>query len=108
MSTRISAAGGVRPAPRWWRTFERGMIMIMIPATVACIQGWGFGNDIIVTRATLLVSVFGAALIKFIGMILVDPEDNYVSNLAQSDQNKIEELNTPPVKIENNNHNQPS
>lgn len=106
MSTKISAAGGVRPAPRWWRNFERGMIMIMIPAIVSCIQGWGLSNDLITTRATLMVTVFGSAIIKFIGMLLVDSEDNYVSNLPKSDQEKIEDLDSPPIKIEN--HNQSS
>jgi hypothetical protein len=30
--------------------------------------------------------------------MLVDPDDNYVSNLTQQDQNKITDVNNPPVK----------
>lgn len=97
MSTKISVIGGSRPAPRWWRNFERGMIMIIIPSTILVLQGWEFTNPLVTTRAILIVNVILSAVIKFIGMMLVDPNDNYISNLSESDQAKIEEINTPPV-----------
>jgi len=96
MPTKISAQGATRPAPKWWRNFERGMLLVMIPATVLVLQSWKFDNELKATRLILIINVLLTAVIKFVGMMLVDTEDNYVSNLSQSDQNKVE-VNNPPV-----------
>lgn len=96
MPTIISAQGASRPAPKWWRNFERGMLLVMIPATVLVLQSWKFDNELKATRIILVVNVLLTAVIKFIGMMLVDTEDNYVSNLTPSDQDKVE-VNNPPV-----------
>lgn len=100
MATQISAAGATRPAPKWWRNLERGLLMVIIPAAVAIIGTWGFKNELQATRLTLIVNVALVAVIKFIGMMLVDPDDNYVSNLPQQEQEKITDVNVPPVKKE--------
>lgn len=96
MATRISSEGASRPAPRWWRNFERGMLLVMIPSIVLVLQSWKFKDELQATRIILLVNVVLTAVIKFAGMMLVDTEDNYVSNLTQSDQNKVE-VNNPPL-----------
>lgn len=95
MPTRISAAGATRPAPKWWRNFERGTLMVLIPSAVAILQGWGL-DDAVSTKAMLMVNVGLVAVIKFVGMMLVDTEDNYVSNLTEREQRSVD-INTPPV-----------
>ncbi len=59
-----------RPAPKWWRNLEDGLLMIMIPATVAVIMGWGFKDDAFVTKLVLFINTGVVALIKFIGKLL--------------------------------------
>jgi hypothetical protein len=81
MATIISSQGASRPAPKWWRNFERGMLLVMIPASVLVLQSWKFNDELQATRIILIVNVALTALIKFIGMMLVDTDDNYVSNL---------------------------
>ena len=85
MATIISSQGASRPAPKWWRNFERGMLLVMIPATVLVLQSWKFNDELQATRIILIVNVAMTALIKFIGMMLVDTDDNYVSNLKLDD-----------------------
>lgn len=97
MATQFSSKGSSRPAPGWWRNLERGLLMVMIPAAVAIIGTWGFQNELQATRLTLIVNVALVAVIKFVGMMLVDTEDNYVSNLSQKDQDSIQNVNNPPV-----------
>lgn len=98
MATVISSQGASRPAPRWWRNFERGMLLVMIPASVLVLQSWKFDDELHATRIILIVNVALTALIKFVGMMLVDTEDNYVSNLPSSEQQKIQDVNVPPVE----------
>lgn len=90
MATKISAAGATRPAPKWWRNLERGLLLVMIPAIVLTLQSWQFANELQATRIILIVNVVLTALIKFIGMMLVDTEDNYVSNLPEEQQEKVD------------------
>lgn len=97
MATQFSPKGMSRPAPVWWRNLERGLLMVLIPAAIAIIGTWGFENELYVTRLTLIINVALVAVIKFIGMLLVDTEDNYVSNLSESDQSKIT-VNNPPIE----------
>ena len=98
MATQFSPKGASRPAPVWWRNLERGLLMVLIPAAVAVIGTWGFKNELQATRLTLIVNVALVAVIKFIGMMLVDTDDNYVSNLSEADQNKITDLNNQSAK----------
>jgi len=97
MATRISAAGAARPAPKWWRNLERGLLIVLIPAAVAIIQTWGFEDELKAVRLTLIINVALVAVVKFIGMMLVDTDDNYVSNLPAEQQAQID-VNIPPVK----------
>lgn len=69
-----------KPAPKWWRKLENGLLMVLIPAAVAMLMGWGFQNPSKADRAILLINTGLVALIKFIGMMLADGDD-YVSNL---------------------------
>lgn len=97
MATIISAQGASRPAPKWWRNLERGLLLILIPAATLIIQGWGFRNQTLALQWNLVINTGLTAIIKFIGMMLVDPDDNYVSNLPQSEQDKIETIADPPI-----------
>lgn len=99
MATKISQQGLNRPAPKWWRNFERGMLLVMIPASVLVLQSWEFANELQATRIILIVNVALTALIKFVGMMLVDTEDNYVSNLPEEEQAKIEDVNVTVKKV---------
>lgn len=63
-----------KPAPRAWRKFEDGMLMVMIPATVAIVMGWGFKDEAFANKITLLINVGLVALIKFIGKFLANGE----------------------------------
>lgn len=98
MATVISSQGASRPAPRWWRNLERGMLLIMIPAATVIIQSWDFSDETLTLKINLIVNTGLAAIIKFVGMMLVDTEDNYVSNLPTSEQQKIQDVNVPPVE----------
>lgn len=98
MATVISAQGATRPAPKWWRNLERGLLLILIPAATVIIQSWGFNNEALALKINLIVNTGITALIKFIGMMLIDTDDNYVSNLTEKDQAKIIDVNNPPVK----------
>jgi hypothetical protein len=98
MATIISSQGASRPAPRWWRNLERGMLLILIPAATVIIQSWGFNDEKLALKINLMVNTGLAALIKFIGMMLVDTDDNYISNLPEKEQQKLTDMNVPPVK----------
>lgn len=95
MATQLSLQGVGRPAPRWWRNLERGLLMVLIPAIIAVISSWKFQDEKFALRLTLIINVLLVATIKFIGMTIFDPEDNYVSNLTAVDQNKIQDINPP-------------
>ena len=97
MATRMSSAGLKRPAPKWWRNLERAMVLVLIPSAVMMIQSWKFVDELQAARLTLLISVGLSAFIKAVGMLLVDTEDNYVSNLPQDEQDSVN-VNIPPVK----------
>jgi len=99
MATKISQQGLHRPAPRWWRNFERGMLLVMIPAIVLVLQSWEFKDELQATRIILIVNVALTAVIKFVGMMLVDTDDNYVSNLPEEEQAKIDDVNVMVKKV---------
>lgn len=94
MATKISVSGLKRPGPRWWRNVERASLLVLIPAAVMMIQAWEFANELQAARLTTLISVGLTALIKAVGMFLVDTEDNYVSNLTDDEQSVVE-VNPP-------------
>jgi hypothetical protein len=100
MATIISSQGASRPAPRWWRNLERGLLLILIPAATAIIQG-ATHSSTLALQLNLYINTGLVAIIKFIGMMLVDTEDNYVSNLTERDQAKIVDVNNPPVEKKN-------
>jgi hypothetical protein len=99
MATKISQQGLNRPAPKWWRNLERGLLLLLIPAATAIIQSWKFADEITALKLNLIINTGLTAVIKFIGMMLVDTEDNYVSNLPEEEQNKIEDVNVTVKKV---------
>lgn len=76
-----------KPAPRWWRKLEDGLLMILIPATVAIIMGWDFADDAFANKLTLIINTGIVALIKFIGKILANGEE-YVAVDKNTDTNQ--------------------
>lgn len=100
MATRISSQGAIRPAPKWWRNVERGMLLVLIPAATAIIQSWGFENELLALKVNLVINTGLTAIIKFAGMMLVDTEDNYVSNLPESEQRQVGNVDAPSTEIE--------
>jgi hypothetical protein len=68
-----------KPAPKWWRKLENGLLMILIPATVAILQGIDFKDPATATKWILYINVGLVAIIKFIGYMLANGDD-YVSN----------------------------
>jgi hypothetical protein len=71
----VSRKNMYRPAPKSWRKFEDGMLMILIPASVAVIMGWGFSDEAYVNKLTLLINTGLVALIKFVGKMLANGEE---------------------------------
>jgi hypothetical protein len=99
MPTKISQQGLHRPAPKWWRNLERGLLLLLIPAATAIIQSWKFADEITALKLNLIINTGLTAVIKFIGMMLVDTEDNYVSNLPEEEKAKIEDVNVTVTKV---------
>jgi hypothetical protein len=64
-----------RPAPKQWRKFEDAMLTILIPAIVLIVTSWGFKNEALANKITLLVNVGLVALIKVIGKLLANGEE---------------------------------
>jgi hypothetical protein len=71
---------------------------MLIPAATVIIQSWGFADQNLALKINLVVNTGLTAVIKFIGMMLVDTEDNYVSNLPAEEQDKIADINNPTGK----------
>lgn len=97
MATKVSAQGLNRPSPKWWRNTERALLLVLIPSSVMMIQSWKFTDELLATRIILMVSVGLTAIVKAVGMMLVDTDDNYVSNLTEKEQDGVD-INVPPVK----------
>lgn len=95
MATKMSTQGLNRPAPKWWRNLERGLLLILIPSVTVIIQSWGFADEKLALKLNLIINTGLTAIIKFVGMMLVDTEDNYVSNMPQAEQDKLESINDP-------------
>lgn len=92
MPTKISAAGASRPSPKWWRNLERGLLLILIPSATVIIQSWDFGDEKAALKLNLIINTGLGAIIKFVGMMLVDTEDQYVSNLPEEVKEHIEDV----------------
>ena len=73
-----------RPAPHWWRKLENGLLMILIPAVVAMLMGWGFDDESKANRVILLINTGLVALIKFVGVMLANGEE-YVTKKEEED-----------------------
>lgn len=78
----VSTSNANRPAPKWWRKLENGLLMVLIPAIVAILMGWGFADEAFANKLILLINTGIVALVKFIGMMLANGDD-YLSNYQQ-------------------------
>lgn len=74
-NTSFKASNFSKPAPRWWRKLEDGLLMILIPAIVAMLMGWGFKDEAFANKIILLINTGVVAVIKFIGKMLANGED---------------------------------
>lgn len=66
---------------------------MLIPSATVIIQSWGFADENLALKINLIVNTGLTAVIKFIGMMLVDPDDNYISNLPAEEKEKITDVN---------------
>lgn len=57
-----------KPAPLWYRRLSNALIIFVIPATIALLQGWGLSDKVL--NHWMLVLAFIPAGIKGIGIIL--------------------------------------
>ena len=74
----ISLKNANRPAPLSYRKFENAYFIVIAPAVVSLIMGWGF-EDLIVERL-LLAFGFVGALVKGFGMMLANGQVYTKSN----------------------------
>jgi len=72
MSTTIKTSNCNLPAPKYWRKLEDALLMLIIPATVAVLMGWGFKDEAFLNKILLLVNTLLVAVIKAIGMVLAN------------------------------------
>lgn len=75
MATTFSKSNTSKPAPKWWRKLENGLLMVLIPAIVAILMGWGFKDEAFANKLILLINTGIVALVKFIGMMLANGEE---------------------------------
>lgn len=85
MPTTFSRKNRHKPAPKNWRKFENGMLMIVIPAATLMIQGWGFQDQALATKLNLFVSTGVVALIKFVGVFMANGEDYVPTKPAENE-----------------------
>lgn len=86
MGATFNAGNTGKPAPKWWRKLENGLLMILIPSTVAILMGWGFKDPSKADRVILMINTGLVALIKFVGLMLANGDD-YLSNMPSQPVN---------------------
>jgi uncharacterized membrane protein YqaE (UPF0057 family) len=77
-----------KPAPLWYRRLSNALIIFVIPATIAMLQGWGLPDKVL--NHWMLILAFIPAVIKAVGMILGNGQIYSPSNQvvdAQSSKN---------------------
>lgn len=74
------------PAPKWWRKFENGYIMVLVPSMITAVQTWGL-SDKVANRAMILITI-SAAIAKFIGFLIANGETYQQSYTAPKDAEK--------------------
>lgn len=87
-----------KPAPKWWRKLENGLLMILIPSTVGILMGWGFADEAFANKLILLINTGLVALVKFIGMMLANGEEYAAKPDAPPTDEGGERPPTPPIK----------
>lgn len=60
-----------KPAPKWWRKLENGLLSILIPAIVLTLLGLGYDSN---SKLILVINVLLVAIIKFVGYMLANGE----------------------------------
>ncbi len=78
-----------KPAPKWWRKLENGLLIVLIPSTVGILMGWGFKDEAFANKLILLINTGLVALVKFIGMMLANGDD-YISNMSNEQVTDIQ------------------
>jgi hypothetical protein len=89
MGATFSAGNAGKPAPKWWRKLENGLLMVIIPSTVGILMGWGFKDEAFANKLILLINTGLVALVKFIGMMLANGDD-YISNMSNEQVTDIQ------------------
>lgn len=74
-NTTFNYKNAQKPAPRWWRKLEDGLLMILIPATVGILTGIKWKDPEAAARWTLYINTGLVAVIKFVGRMLANGEE---------------------------------
>lgn len=61
-----------KPAPKGYRKFENMFLIILLPAIIALVQGWGF-PDAVLIKVNLVLTFIGT-IVKAIGFFLANGE----------------------------------
>lgn len=70
---KINKSSLQKPAPKWWRKLENGLLIILIPAAVTIIMG-SVSDPNRAAKLTLYINIGFVALIKFIGNLISNGE----------------------------------
>jgi hypothetical protein len=90
-----------KPAPKWWRKLENGLLSILIPAIVLTLLGLGYDSN---SKLILVINVLLVAVIKFVGYMLANGEVYALSNdqkiiIEKKRQLKFWTINIKEVKF---------
>jgi hypothetical protein len=92
MAINIVKSSVGKPALKFYRKFERAMLVVFIPTSLLILQQWDFANQAVALKIQLLISVGLTALIKGLGMIISDDSEAPYSDVTKTDdQNKQSE-----------------
>ena len=75
MPTQFGTDSIGKPPPKWWRRFERAMLIVFIPTANLMIMNWQFQNQVLVLKLQLIINTGLVALIKGTGMMISNGEE---------------------------------
>lgn len=88
MPTTLGTSNIKKLAPRWWRRLERALLIAIFPALTLMIQSWPHKpeDENMMLRINLIISTGMVALVKGIGMMLADADDDAYLQLKDFDK----------------------
>lgn len=86
LTTTISKENINKPAPKWFRKFNRAVGILTLAANVM-IAGWGFADELATVRLQLWCTVGIGAIMEALNALLANGDD-YISNHPELLENK--------------------